>query len=161
VIEERTLKCAERLTQPSSKGALQISMKYVAAIAVVLATFSLLAQENSEKPEAVVIHPGETLYVTFQRTGDSLTLTLASKDADKGAQLILKMGALKEIHGTMLQVENKFDKNLYYKAEMHLTSKKKRAYTSVVPVIAGKVSFESWPYMIEELALSGFELRDK
>jgi len=33
-------------------------MKYVAAIAVILVTFSLLAQENIEKPEAVVIHPG-------------------------------------------------------------------------------------------------------
>lgn len=145
----------------ASKGVLHLSMKYVAAIAIVLAPFSLLAQEDSEKPEAVVIHPGETLYVTFQRTGDSLTLARVSKDADKAAQLILKMGPLKEIHGTMLQVENKFDKNLYYKAEMHLLSKKKRANTSVVPVIAGKVSFESWPYVIEELALSGFELRGK
>jgi hypothetical protein len=138
-----------------------MSLKYVAAIAVVLATFPLLAQENIERPEAVVIHPGETLYVTFQRTGDSLTLTRASKEVDKAAQLIIKMGPLKEIHGTMLKVENKFDKNLYYKAEMHLTSQKKRANTSVVPVIAGTSSFESWPYMIEELALSGFELRGK
>ena len=136
-------------------------MKYVGAIALVLAPFFLLAQGNIEKPDTVLIHPGETLYVTFQRTDDSLTVARMSKDADKAAQLILKMGPLKQIHGTMLQVANKFDKNLYYKAEIRLLSKNKRANTSVVPVIAGKQSFESWPYMIEELALSGFELRNK
>jgi hypothetical protein len=145
----------------ASKGVLRMSMKYLATIAIVLAPFFLLAQENIEKPDTVLIHPGETLYVTFQRTGDSLTLPHVSKVADKAPQLVLKMAPLKEIHGTMLQVGNKFDKNLHYKAEMHLLSKNKRANTSVVPVIAGKVSFESWPYVIEELALSGFELRDK
>jgi hypothetical protein len=143
------------------QGVLRMFMKYVATIALVLAPFFLPAQENIEKPDTVLIHPGETLYVTFQRTGDSLTLAHVGKDADKAAQLILKMAPLKEIHGTMLQVENKFDKNLHYKAEMHLLSKNKRANTSVVPVIAGKLSFESWPYVIEELALSGFEIRGK
>ena len=138
-----------------------MSMKWVAVLALVLAPFSLLAQENIEKPETVLIHPGETLYVTFQRTGDSLSLAHLGKDADKEAQLIFRMAPLKEIHGTMLKVENKFDRNLYYKAEMHLLSKNKRANTSVVPVMAGKVSFESWPFVIEELALSGFELRSK
>lgn len=139
-----------------------MSMKYVGAMALVLAPFFLLTQGNIEKPDTVLIHPGETLYVTFQRTDDSLTVARVSKDADKTAQLILKMGPLKQIHRTMLlQVENKFDENLYYKAEMRLLSKNKRASTSVVPVIAGKLSFESWPYVIEELALSGFELRSK
>lgn len=145
----------------ASKGFLPLPMKYVAVIAFLLGPFFLLAQEDRQKPEAVIIHPGETLYVTFQRAGDSLTLAHVSKDADKAAQLILKMAPLNEIHGTMLRVENKFDKNLYYKAEMRSLSKNKRANTSVVPVIAGKVSFESWPYVIEELALSGFELRGK
>ena len=138
-----------------------MSMKYVATIALVLAPVFLLAQENIEKRDTALIHPGETLYVTFQRTGDSLTLAHIGKDADKAAQLIFTMAPFKEIHGTSLKVENKFDKNLNYKAEMHLLSKSKRANTSVVPVIAGKLSFESWPYVIEELALSGFELKGK
>lgn len=138
-----------------------MSMKYVAVIALVLAPFFLAAQENIEQPDIVLIHPGETIYVTFQRTGDSLVLAHVGKDADKSAQLIFKMAPLKQIHGTMLQAENKFDKNLYYKAEMRLPSKNKRANTSVVPVIAGKVSFESWPFVIEELALNAFELRGK
>lgn len=138
-----------------------MSMKSVAFVALILAPFFLLAQENIEKPDTVLIHPGETVYVTFQRTDDSLALARVSKDHDKAAQLVFKMGPLKEIHGTMLNVENKFDKNLYYKAEMRLLSKNKKANTSVVPVIAGKQSFESWPYAIEELALSAFELRSK
>jgi hypothetical protein len=138
-----------------------MSMKYFATLALVLASFFLLAQENIEKPGTVLIHPGETFYVTFQRNGDTLTLAHVGKDIDKAAQLIFTMAPFKEIHGTSLKVQNKFDKNLYYKAEIHLLSKNKRADTSVVPVIAGKMSFESWPSVIEELALSGFELKSK
>src|SRR5260370_21084942 len=113
-----------------------MSMKYVATIAIVLAPFFLLAQENIEKPDAVLIHPGETLYVTFQRTGDSLTLPHVGKDTDKAAQLIFTIAPFKEIHGTSLKAENKFDKNLNYKAQMHLLSKNKTPYTSAVPVIS-------------------------
>jgi hypothetical protein len=145
----------------TSKAVLYMSVKYVAFIALVLAPFFLVAQENVAKPDSVLIHLGETLYVTFQRTGDSLKLVHVGKDADKAAQLIFTMAPFKEIHGTSLKVENKFDKNLYYKAELHLLSKNKTANTSVVPVRAGKFSFESWPYVIEELALSGFELKGK
>jgi hypothetical protein len=145
----------------TSKAVLYMSAKYVAIIALALAPFFLVAQENVAKPDSVLIHPEETLYVTLQRTGDSLMLVHVGKDSDKAAQLIFTMAPFKEIHGTSLKVENRFDKNLYYKAEIHLLSKNKRANTSVVPVRAGKFSFESWPYVIEELALSGFELRDK
>jgi hypothetical protein len=145
----------------TAKGVLYMSAKCIATIALALAPFFLVAQENVAKPDTVLIHPGETLYVTFQRTGDSLTLAHIGKVADKAAQLIFTMAPFKEIHGTSLKVENKFDKNLCYEAEMHLLSKNKRANTSVVPVIAGKFSFESWPYVIEELALSGFELKGK
>ena len=138
-----------------------MSLRFFATIALALAPFFLQAQEETEKHQTVLIHPGETIYVLFQRTGDSLVLVHVGKDADKAAQLKFTMAPFKEIHGTSLNVENKFDKNLYYKAEIHLLSKNKRANTSVVPVIAGKQSFESWPYEIEELALSGFELKGK
>lgn len=137
-------------------------MKFFAAFVLFLFPLFLSAQENSETPDTVLIHPGETLYITFQRTTDDvLAVARISKDKDKAAQIILKMNPVKETHGTMLQVENKFDKNLHYKAEMRLLSRNKKAYTSVVPVIAGKLSFESWPFLIEELALSGFELKDR
>jgi hypothetical protein len=49
---------------------------------------------------------------------------------------------------------------MLYKAEMRLLSKKRRADTSVLPVTVGKMSFESWPHPIEELALYGFTLKD-
>ena len=65
-------------------------MRYVVVIALVAAPFFLLAQENIEKPDTLLIHPGETLYATFQRTGDSLTLAHVSKDADKEAQLTVR-----------------------------------------------------------------------
>lgn len=123
--------------------------------------FLLVARENVANADTVLIHPGETLYVTFQRSGDSLTIAHVGKDRDNEAQLVLTMAPLKEIRGTSLKVENKFDKNLYYKAEIHLLLQNKKTSTSVVPVRAGKMSFESWPYVIEELALSGFEIKGK
>ena len=145
----------------SSNAALYICAKVVAIIALALAPGSLVAQENAARPATVLIHPGQTLYITFQRTGDTLTLEHVGTDKDKTAQLVLKMAPLKEIHGTTLNVQNKFDKNLHYKAEIHLLSQNKKASTSVVPVRAGKFAFESWPYVVEELELSGFELKDK
>jgi hypothetical protein len=145
----------------TARAMLYTSAKYVAIITLAVAPFISVAQENVAKPDSVLIHPGETLYITFQRTGDSLTLAHVGTDADKAAQLILKMAPLKEVQGTSLNVQNKFDKNLYYKAEIRLLSKNKKFNTSVVPVLAGKFSFESWPYAIEELALSGFELKGK
>jgi NADH dehydrogenase/NADH:ubiquinone oxidoreductase subunit G len=145
----------------SSKAALYMCAKCVAIITLALAPFSLAAQENAARPTTVLIHPGQTLYITFQRTGDTLTLEHVGTDTDKAAQLVLKMAPLKEIHGTTLNVQNNFDKNLHYKAEIHSLSKNKKASTSVVPVRAGKFAFESWPYVVEELELSGFELKDK
>jgi len=143
------------------KALLQVLAKCAVIAAFAMAPFLSAAQQSVPKPTTVLIHPGETLYVTFQRTGDSLMLDHVGTDADKTAQLILKMAPLKEIHGTTLNVQNSFDKNLHYKAEIHLLSKNKKASTSVVPVRAGKFAFESWPYVVEELELSGFELKDK
>jgi hypothetical protein len=145
----------------SLKAALYMCAKCVAIITLAFAPFSLSAQENAARPATVLIHPGQTLYITFQRTGDTLTLEHVGADKDKAAQLVINMPTLKEIHGTTLNVQNKFDKNLYYKAEIHLLSQNKKASTSVVPVRTGKFAFESWPYVVEELELSGFELKDK
>jgi hypothetical protein len=110
----------------SLKAALYMCAKCVAIITLALAPFSLAAQENAARPATVLIHPGQTLYITFQRTGDTLALEHVGADKDKAAQLVIKMAPLKEIHGTTLNVQNKFDKNLYYKAEIHLLSQNKK-----------------------------------
>jgi hypothetical protein len=143
------------------KALLQVFAMCAAIAAFAMVPFLSAAQQSVPKPTTVLIHPGETLYVTFQRTGDSLMLDHVGTDADKTAQLILKMAPLKEIHGVTLNVQNDFDKTLHYRAEMHSLSKNKKASTTVVPVRPGKFSFESWPFTIEELELSGFELKDK
>jgi hypothetical protein len=143
------------------KATLCMFAKCAVIVALATAPFLSAAQENVAKPATVLIHPGETLYVTFQRAGDSLVVEHVGTDADKTAQLVHKMGPLKEIHGVTLNVQNNFEKTLHYRAEMHSLSKNKKASTSVVPVRPGKFSFESWPFTIEELELSGFELKDK
>ena len=60
----------------------------------------------------------------------------------------------------VLVVQSRFKKTMSYKAEMRLLAKNRRAETSVVPVLAGLESFESWPHPIDELALYGFELKE-
>jgi hypothetical protein len=34
-------------------------------------------------------------------------------------------------------------------------------YLAIIVLAPALFSFESWPYVIEELALSGFEIKDK
>ena len=48
----------------SSTAALYICAKVVAIIALALAPVSLVAQENAARPATVLIHPGQTLYIT-------------------------------------------------------------------------------------------------
>ena len=129
------------------------------SVAFLLVSLPLLADTDAEKPNTVLIHPGETIYATFQRDGASLKLLRLSQTENKSAQVVVNMAPFNEDVGIILKVENKFDKTLAYKAEMRLLTRNKRRDTSVIPIRAGNLSFEQWPHMIEELALYGFELK--
>jgi hypothetical protein len=134
-------------------------MKYLAALVLLFASVPASCQTDGEKPNTLLVHPGETIYATFERSGTMLKLLRVSRVESKGAQLVMTMPPFSEDRGIVLKVENKFDRDLTYKAEMRLLTRSRRNETSVVPVLAGKMSFEQWPYMIEELALYGFELK--
>jgi len=56
----------------------------------------------------------------------------------------------------MLSVQSRFKETMTYKAEMRWPSKNRRKETSVVPVMAGLLSFETWTHPMEELALYSF-----
>lgn len=135
-------------------------MKYITLFALLILPFVALAQLPAEKPNTVLVHPGDVLYAKFEESGASLKLLSISKEKDDQAQLVLTMKPFDKAAGfLMLQVESKFGKDMAYKAEMRLLSKNRRKETSVIPVRAGLSSFESWPHPIEELALYGFELK--
>ena len=113
---------------------------------------------GAEKLDVIAIRPGEVIYAKFNAAGAALRLVSISKEKTEGAQLTLTMEPFDKSVGTILKVESKFEKDMRYKAEMRWPSTKKRQQTSVIPVKAGLMAFESWPYLIEEIVLYGFEL---
>lgn len=135
-------------------------MKYWLLIALLITPLPAMASAPSEKPNTVLIHPGEVLYAQFEESGAALRLVSVQKEKNPQAQLVLTMKPFDQATRLLLlTVESKFRKDMLYKAEMRLLSRNVREETSVVPVRAGLSSFESWPHPIEELALYGFALK--
>ena len=62
--------------------------------------------------------------------------------------------------GTILKLNNPFSKEIVYKAELYSHKKKKFLETSTVPIFPGISSYETWPYKIDTIQLSGFKLQD-
>jgi len=153
------LECSARAVSAVSSSVKQTLRILILSAVVLVIALPAFADADAEKPNTVLIHPGETIYVTFQRDGGSLKLLRLSPSASKGAQVVLNMASFNEDVGIILKVENRFNDTLSYRAEMRLLTRNKRKDTSVMPVRAGNLSFEQWPHMIEELALYGFELK--
>jgi len=134
-------------------------MKYLAILAFLFAPLFAAAGVPPEKPNTVLIHPGEVIYARFDESGAELRLVNVSKEEDENAQLVLTMRPFDKGRAMqMLSVRSSFKKTMNYKAEMMLPGRNRRQKTSVIPVMAGLISFESWPHPIEELALFGFVL---
>jgi hypothetical protein len=60
--------------------------------------------------------------------------------------------------GTILKIFNPFAEQLVYKAELYSYKKKDYLETSTVPVFPKIISYETWPYKIDQIRLSGFKL---
>ncbi len=129
---------------------------------LVLAVFFLSAllrpASASEKANTVLIHPGEKVYARFETKGKKLKLVSYSKEKDEAAQVIFTMepDAKKPLYN--LKVENKLPLTLLYKAEARSLKRNLQFDSPMSPVVAGKVAFENFPTMLEELAAYGFEL---
>ena len=118
----------------------------------------ILPLSASEKANTVLIHPGETVYARFETKGKKLKLVKYSKEKDEAAQVIftIETDAKKPLYN--LKVENKLPLTLLYKAEARSIKRNLQFETPMTPVVAGKVSFEIFPTVLEELATYGFEL---
>ncbi len=60
--------------------------------------------------------------------------------------------------GTMLKIFNPFSEQLMYKAELYSYKKKDYIPTSTIPVYPKLISYETWPYKIDKIRLTGFRL---
>jgi hypothetical protein len=123
--------------------------------------FCAVSLSAGEKPNTVLIHPGEVMYARFTRTGLKLKLVSASKEMDAQAQVILTLPkADPSTKNTPLEmkVENKFDKDLNYKAQARSHTLDLKMMAIVYPVVAGKISMVSLPPKVEEVAMYAFEL---
>jgi hypothetical protein len=118
-----------------------------------LTTFAF-AERNT-----ALVHPGEVVYVRFEvLKGSKIKFAHAGKEKDDAAQVIFTFD--KEIKGGMraLKVENKFPHDLVYKAEMRSLSQNHERRVEATPVVAGKVAFDPYPPIVEELAFFDFKL---
>jgi hypothetical protein len=60
----------------------------------------------------------------------------------------------------MLKIQNPFSKQLIYMAALYAYKKKIYIETSTVPVYPKISSYETWPYKIDRLRLTGFILKE-
>ena len=114
-----------------------------------------LAEKNT-----VVLHPGDTAYVRFDVNGKKIRVGKVSKEPDDAAQVVFVFDAEAKNFFRTLRVENKFSRDLTYKAEMRSVSRNHQMRGKPTPVVAGKLAFDTYPIVVEELALFDFKLED-
>jgi hypothetical protein len=131
-------------------------MKRILISLLFLATLCPLAVA-ADKLKDLTIRPGETIYARFEINGKKLKLVSASKEADSQAQVIFSLQPDTEKKIQKLRVENKLAKDLVYKAEIRSNSLGLRSPAPVTPVVAGKLSYETFPGPVEEVSAFDFK----
>lgn len=131
------------------------------SLLLLLASFCTLALGAAEKPNTVLIHPGEVIYARFTQKGIKLTLVSATKEKDDNAQVVLTLDPVdpaKKIFVINLKLENRFTKDFTHKAQMRILTKNMKMLATVYPVVAGKISLVPVPANVEEVAVYDFKL---
>ena len=126
--------------------------------ALFFATAFTLPAQAKEKANAVIIHPGETVYASFEAKGTKLKLVGFSKEKDANAQVVFSLLPDEKKPGNILKVENKFPRDLHYSLEMRSLVRKQHFPRETTPVVAGKLALETMPREADELAVYGFKL---
>lgn len=115
------------------------------------------------KDNTVQMYPGEDLFFEVEVVEDKIVKLIAVKEnkfPEKTLEISFKQECNDKVHELMmLSIKNPFDKDLNYKALIYLMEHKKWVSTSVLPVVAGKVSFETWPDIIVTIALTNWTLK--
>jgi hypothetical protein len=133
-------------------------MKRFLLAALLLACFCPFAQA-ADKISELLIHPEETRYARFEVTRKKITLVSISAEPDDRAQVIVSLKLDAKLGYLKLRVENKFPQDLLYRAEVHFLKEKREFPVKVMPVVAGKLAYENFPSVVEEIALFDFKLQ--
>lgn len=124
---------------------------------LLLGSLALPAQAAS-KANTVVLRPGEVIYARFETNGKKIKLADASKEKDDRAQVIFSLTREAESLEVKLKVENKFPKDLVYTAVLRSRRLDRESRGEVSPVVGGKLAFETFPPLVDEVTLSDFKL---
>jgi hypothetical protein len=106
----------------------------------------------------VRILAGEKLVLTGDVQGDQLVnLRLADAPAEHDVLLLsFEQKKIRDKPSMVLQVDNRFARNVKYRAGMELPTRKGFKSTSSCPVMAGKFGLELWPNPIVSLMMKDF-----
>lgn len=110
----------------------------------------------ADKLTDVVMKPGETLYLRFDAQPKKLRLLSISREPDPAAQAIFTLTKDETKNQLKLRVDNKLSRDLKFRAEIRSKTLRLRTPLQVVPVVAGKVGYETMPSAVEELAAFDF-----
>ena len=124
-----------------------------------VATPSEKIQDMSRAVDSVLNDPA--MKVRFTQLGGKIKLVQTSKTLDPEAQVILSLDPTDPTKKKLflnLKVENKFSQDLIYKAQLRSLTENRKIMAPVYPVVAGKMSLETFPPHVEEIAIFGYEL---
>lgn len=125
---------------------------------LLLLTMFALPARAATKANTIVMHPGDVVYARFETNGKKIKLADASKEKDDRAQVIFSLTREAESLEVKLKVENKFPKDLVYTAVLRSRRLDRESRGEVSPVVGGKLAFETFPPLVDEVTLSDFKL---
>ena len=116
------------------------------------------------KDKTLQIYCGEKVFVECEIINDSIAkMKVVEKNLNPKKTIEIDFTQdsknRKEI-STMLEVKNPFGKDLIYEAIMLTPGNKKWKATSIIPVRANLVSYETWPQAIVSLVLINWKLKE-
>jgi len=114
----------------------------------------------------VQFYPGETLFIEAEVLDNKIIrLAVVKEITDANKTIIVKFRQVtkeenERIHNLMmLEIKNPFNRDMEYKADIYLIQYDRWINTSVIPIRAGLLSFESWPDIIGTIVLHDFILK--
>jgi hypothetical protein len=132
-------------------------MKRLLYAVLLLLCLSPIAQA-ADKVSTLLLHPDEMLYARFEVSAKKIKLVSVSKEPDAQAQAIFTLTRDAKTGVLNLKVDNKFPKDLSYRAEIRAKTKNLHTPYRPIPVVGGKVAFETLPPAVEEFAAFDFKL---
>ncbi|HEU4835048.1 MAG TPA: hypothetical protein VFS90_11555 [Pyrinomonadaceae bacterium] len=103
---------------------------------------------------------GEEIFVEFDDADGTLSNPRYVKTIAKPERTVsFRLAQTDE--GTVLSVKNPFTKSIMYDCAIQHYSEQRFRKTSIIPVQAGLVSFEMWPYPVAQVVVSGVRYGQK